>query len=93
MSTVSINVHCPMDGCGEEIVMECDIDPGDSNYGSDADGNRGMYVGPSVMACDPPEECPHCHTKYEQAELDHIAKDLEKFCAEYRYEPPDPYEP
>ena len=91
----SITVFCPGfknsdTQCEEEIELECGVDPGDSNYGADADGNRGMYVGPSLIEPNPPSSCSICHETYNEDQLADLKKQIAQEVADYRYEPPDP---
>ncbi len=42
MSTATEN--CPHDDCEGQVVVEVEFEPGDPNYGADADGRRGVAV-------------------------------------------------
>ncbi len=36
---------CPRDDCEGKVLVTLEYEPPDNNYGADADGNRGTYVG------------------------------------------------
>lgn len=88
MSTVTLKVQCPRDECGEYIELEAEVTPGEM-YGTDADDNRGMWVGPSVDAPDPSSVCPNCGAELTQNELDGMYKKLEEAAKTYDFSPPD----
>lgn len=55
---MDISVPCPREGCGGSVPFELEIEPGDPNYGADADGNRGISIPDSyVRGSDCPDEC------------------------------------
>lgn len=78
MSTVTIRVTCANPECEEEIAVECDTDGG-YMYGTDADGNRGIWIAPYV--CHPDDAdmiCQKCGT--DNSEI------IKEACDEYRGE-------
>ena len=84
---VTLTISCPT--CGEPIEVEAEVDPGDANYGADADGNRGIFVGPSVETPDYNDEpCDNgCQDFYEPQDRENIAQQLLTAARDYRYEP------
>lgn len=76
-------------GCGEQIEVEFDIEyePGESNYGADADGNRGISI-PGYYHADvePPEECSHCKVTLTESERKSIEKKIDQYCKDYSEE-------
>lgn len=79
--------------CQHEIEVELGYEEGDSSYGADADGNRGISVpGYFYPAEDPPEKCSECEHCYSTEEKEEINKLMEKAADSYTesYEPPEP---
>ena len=91
----SITVFCPGwknsdDQCETEIELECEVEPADPNYGADADGNRGIYVGPHIVRPDPPKSCSVCNNTYDKDQLKDLERQIEQECCDYSYEPDEP---
>jgi hypothetical protein len=79
--------------CTEEIAVNLDWEPGESNWGADADGNRGIYVAGYFYPCDdPPEKCARCGHFYTEEEKEEINKLMEQKAEKYTedYEPDYP---
>lgn len=56
--------------CSVELEVELDFEPGDKNYGADADGNRGISVpGYAYPINEPPDVCPECGKPFTKDEL------------------------
>lgn len=76
--------------CQDEIEVELESEPGEM-YGQDADGNRGIWIGPSVSrANDPPAKCEECGHIYTDEELARLTAEMDKAAEEYEYEPDEP---
>lgn len=82
--------------CCVEIEVPLEYEPGEANYGADADGNRGIYI-PGGFYADfsPPEKCDECGHVYTTDELKSLSDEADKKASEYVYEPdpPEPYYP
>lgn len=80
MSMVTLTIQCPDPDCEHEFDVEADVDPGESNFGADADGNRGIYVPAWVV---PPDDvlCPKCG-----ANCDEVAKQQAE---DYKFSEPE----
>lgn len=84
----TILIECPRDGCRHVHELETEIEPADPHYGADADGNRGMYVGPYLLEPDPPTVCPKCKAEYDDDDLDNLRNAIQAACE--AWEPPEP---
>jgi hypothetical protein len=89
VSYTTLTITCPhiLDDttpCEAEIEVECDAEPGEV-YGADADGNRGIWVGPTLLPNDPPTTCPECGCTYTTAETSIMAKKLEQLAEDYDF--------
>lgn len=80
---------CP--SCGEEITVEMEIDEGGIE-GSDADGNRGVYYGPSAIAPEPFPVCQYCQHTLTEEETAAIQTRLNQFARDWHPDEPDPPE-
>lgn len=59
------NIDCPRDdldneACEGTVAVECEYEPGDNNYGADADGNRGVRVR-GYWSCSAASKCTKGH--------------------------------
>lgn len=90
---VSFPSHSTPDGADcevEEIEVELGWEPGDPNYGADADGNRGISVpGYAFVEDELPTECPDCGVKFTAEQMADFDKRAAKQADEYEedYEP------
>ena len=90
--TVELEVPCPRAGCGSTLLIEAEVDPGEANWGSDADGNRGIDIPPSIQVPEwDGETCEQAHT-YTDEEVAELNASLKQAAEDYRYEPSDPYD-
>lgn len=76
-------VKCPVPNCTYEHILDTEIEPGDSNYGADADGHRGISIGPGPIQPDTPSFCPECHVNYTVEDMEKLEKEIEKQCEEW----------
>jgi hypothetical protein len=96
MSSRCISFNCPREGCeGTFEDVECEVEPGDPNYGADADGNRGIYLPASLNAPSyDGEECSEGHTMDTPEEVREWEARAEREVRDYRVEPDEPdYDP
>ncbi len=92
MSDHFIHVECPVEECGTEMKIALEYEAGESNWGADADGRRGMYVpGRWYVAGDLPMSCPNHHT-FTDAEIAQIDKQATAEADEYSYDFESDYE-
>jgi hypothetical protein len=81
------------DLCEDTIEIELEYEPGESNYGADADGNRGISVsGYFYSDTEAPLKCEECGHIYSDEERADIQKEINKKCENYErdYDPPEP---
>jgi hypothetical protein len=65
--------------CEDTIEIELEYEPGDSNYGADADGNRGISVAGFFTAItEAPDKCEECGHIYSEEEKSSILREMEK---------------
>lgn len=81
----TITLDCPVEECGTDFTVELYYEPGDSNYGADADGNRGMYVPGYWYPDEMPACCPNGHV-FSPEELKALDKTATALADEYEYE-------
>ena len=66
-----VNINCP--NCTNPIEIPLNRVSGEW-FGTDADGNRGMWVSPYFEPGDIPKVCLHCKHPFTIAELEAIAE-------------------
>jgi len=77
--------------CVDEIEVNLEYEPGEANYGADADGNRGISIpGYFYTEDSAPLKCEECGHIYTDAERQEIQTKMEKAANEYEYEPDEP---
>lgn len=79
--------------CCVEYEVELGYEPGESNYGADADGNRGISI-PGFFGVEGeiPTKCDECGHEFTMEELESLRKEADEKARDYEYEP-DPPEP
>ncbi len=84
-----VTTACPRDECEGTVKVTLEWEPPESNYGADADGNRGMYVA-GYWCAYPDELCSLWHTLTDD-ERDSIGQDAEANAgeADEEYSGPD----
>ena len=89
MASAWIHPHCPV--CDTSFEIECEIEPGEW-YGADADGNRGMWVGPRILTPETPDKCDNedcpAAAGYDEDQLDELTRRIERKMESW--EPPEP---
>lgn len=77
--------------CACEIGLELAYEPGESNYGADADGNRGISIpGYFYVEDEIPTKCSECGHEFTMEELESLRKDADEGASEYEVEPDYP---
>lgn len=72
----TLKFHCPNEDCEEEHEVETEAELDDPSYGSDADGNRGIFVAGGITDWYAPEKCSKCGTVFTKEQADEIHKEL-----------------
>jgi hypothetical protein len=93
MPDLYLTATCPNEDCQAEMEVGATVCPAESNWGADADGNRGIYVPAYIEEWDTPTKCEDCGVEYNEEQLEQLNKQL--LSAAENYEPPtrDDYDP
>lgn len=75
------------DPCEADIDVECEYNAGET-YGSDADGNRGIWVPSYISPGTVPDKCPDGH-EFTPEEKKQLEKELEGQCKDYEFDTGD----
>ena len=74
--------------CCVDIELDLAYEPGESNYGADADGNRGISIpGGFYVEDEIPTKCSECGHEYTMEELGDLRKQADEKAASYEVEP------
>jgi hypothetical protein len=79
----SITLTCPI--CDADFDIELEYEPADPHFGSDADGNRGVYIPGYYHQADVPGECPVCKGTFAPDELSDLINDAKFQVDDHNY--------